>query len=123
MLSHGCPLHGLFAALMALVMQLAVGASVPRLDPVRQIADVAILCHAADDAGGGPAKVPSHLIDCLLCSHCIAAQPQIPPVPAPPYLVPPRVQQVRRAEMPPPSRAPPLRLWAATQPRAPPFFS
>lgn len=118
-----CHLHGLFAALLALVVQLGAGASVPRPDPLRQIADVAILCHGADDTGGAPARLPSHLFDCLLCSHCIAAQPQIPPVPAPPYLVPPRVWQVRRAELPPPSRAPPPRYRTAIQPRAPPVFS
>jgi hypothetical protein len=121
--SHRCHLHGLFAALLALVVQLGLGASVPRLDPLREIADAAILCHGAADTGGTPAKVPSHLIDCLLCSHCIAAQPQIPPVPVPPYLAPPRVQLAWRAELPPPSRAPPSRFWVVTQPRAPPFFS
>src|SRR4051812_18385659 len=86
MLSRRCHLHGLFAVLLALMTQLAAGASVPRLDLTGQVADATTLCHGADDAGGAPAKAPAHPIDCLACSLCIAAHPQVPLVPGLPKL-------------------------------------
>src|SRR5690242_12153100 len=120
MLSRRFHLHGLFAVLLALTMQLVVGAEVPRLDPAVQVADVEALCHGTDDAGGAPAKAPVHPVDCLIHACCIAAHPQLPLVPLPPDLAPPHVRVVQRAELPPRSRAPPARSWSPTQPRAPP---
>jgi hypothetical protein len=123
MLSRRFHLHGLFAVLLALTIQLAAGSGVPRLGPVAQIADVKTLCHITDDAGSAPVRAPAHPIDCLLCPFCIAAHPQILLVPLSPDLMLPRMRVVQRAELPPPSRAPPFRFWSPTQPRAPPFVS
>ncbi|MFL5284463.1 MAG: hypothetical protein ACJ8AW_26595 [Rhodopila sp.] len=116
-------LQGLFAVLLALMVQLIVGASVPRLDPFAQITGVETLCHATDDGGSVPARAPTHPVDCLLCPFCIAAHPQILLVLLPPDLMLPRIRVVQRVELPPPSRAPPFRPWSPTQPRAPPFIS
>src|SRR5690349_17281751 len=120
MLSRRCYLLGLLSALLALMAQLSTGATVPRLDPLAQLVGAETLCHETHDAGGAPAKAPVHPIDCLACSLCCAAQPPIFLLPAPPNLTPPRVVLAERAGLPPPSRAPPFRVWSPAQPRAPP---
>jgi hypothetical protein len=116
-------LCGLFAVLLALAVQLATRADVPRPNPMAQLAGVEILCHGASDAGGAPAKVPVHPGDCLACPFCVAGSPTIPVIPSPPDLALPRVTLAQRPELPPPPRAPPFRLWSPTQPRAPPAVS
>jgi hypothetical protein len=123
MLSRRCYLFGLLSALLALMAQLSAGATVPCLDPVVQLVGAEALCHETHDSGGAPAKAPVHPLNCLACSLCCAAQPPISLLPAPPHLTPPRVVLAERAELPPPSRAPPFRLWSPAQPRAPPSVS
>ena len=119
MLNRRFHLPGLFAVLLALMAQLAAGASVPRIDPLTGAA----LCHAADP-GGTPAKPPSHPPDCPICPLCVALHvasaallPMIDSLP------PPTLAVVGKTALPPPATAPPAPLRPASQPRAPPTFS
>jgi hypothetical protein len=112
-------LSGLFAVLLALMAQLGAGASVPRIDPV---AGVGVLCH---DTGGAPSQVPSHHpADCPVCPLCVALHAPsaaLAAVIAAP--VPRAIGAVVKAELPPPSTAPPAPFRPLSQPRAPPIFS
>jgi hypothetical protein len=117
-------LHGLFAVLLALMAQLGVGATVPRLDPIALITGVASLCHAVDDTGGTPSPGPAHSSDCLVCPLCAALHAPAAPLPSgAPVLTPPAELAERRAELPPPSTAPPSPHRPPSQPRAPPAYS
>lgn len=123
MLSRRFPLHGLFAVLLALMAQLGVGATVPRLDPFLQIAGAQVLCHS-DDPAGTPPVGPAHSSDCLVCPLCIAmhaSQPGL--IAAAADIAPPSFTVARRAELPPPSTAPPSPQRPPAQPRAPPIVS
>jgi hypothetical protein len=119
MLNRRFPLPGLFAVLLALMANLGVGASVPRVDP---IAGLGVLCHPEDS--GSPSKTPYHPADCPLCPLCVAlhAPPAtlVAAVTAPP---PPGIAVVIRSELPPPSTAPPAPHRPPSQPRAPPTVS
>jgi hypothetical protein len=116
--------HGLFAVLLALMAQLGIGASVPRLDAFAQIIGTEILCHPPDKSGSTPAQAPLHPLDCLICPLCAALH-------APPMVLvsdvavhaPHAVVLVLRSELPPPSIAPPSSRRAPSQPRAPPTYS
>jgi hypothetical protein len=113
-------LSGLFAVLLALMAQLGAGAAVPRIDPV---VAAAVLCHT-DDNGNAPTHSPSHLPDCLVCPLCATLHGQQAMLIAEaPRLIPPPVPAVRRAELPPPSTAPPALHRPPSQPRAPPTLS
>lgn len=120
MLNRRFHLRGLFAVLLALMAQLSVGASVPRIDPV---AGVGALCHAEDDAGGRPSKGPLHPADCLMCPFCIALHASFALVPVTDSPLPPAVVVVLKSELPPPATAPPAPGWRPGRPRAPPIFS
>jgi hypothetical protein len=113
-------LSGLFAVLLALMAQLGAGATVPRSDPV---VAAGVLCHTDDD-GTPPADGPAHPADCQLCPLCgpLHSQ-QAVLVSTAPSLTPTTVLAVRRAEMPPPSTAPPALHRPPSQPRAPPTAS
>ncbi len=125
MLNRRLPLHGLLAVLLALVVQLGVGATVPRSDPGAIIAGDEAICHAqANGPGNTPDRPPTHPADCLVCPLCVALHA------ASATLVPPEVALSRttvmvvlRSELPPPSTAPPSRHRPASQPRAPPTIS
>ena len=120
MLSHRFNLHGLFAVLLALMVQLGVSASVPRLDA---IATAGVLCHIEDDTGGTPSNAPSHPADCLICPLCVALHASPVALVAMVNMpVPPDVGDVLKTELPPPSTAPPGQHRPANQPRAPPIF-
>ncbi len=124
MLSRRLNLHGLFAVLLALMAQLGVGATVPRLDPIALVTGAAQLCHVDDDAGGTPNHAPGHPADCLICPLCAALHaPPATLVSGPPELAPPGVAVVIRSELPPPSTAPPAPRRSPSQPRAPPIGS
>jgi hypothetical protein len=117
---HRLPLIGLFAALMALMVHLALGAMVPRMPALAQVLSAQVLCHS-DDGGTAPDQQPNHLLDCLLCPLCIAAHASVVAVlPSPPDLPLIHVMPVRLAGLPPPSRAPPVAWHPPQQPRAPP---
>jgi hypothetical protein len=103
MVNRRVSLHGLLAVLLALMVQLGVGASVPRPDPVALLNGT--ICHADDDAGGAPASPAPHTADCLVCPLCVAVHA-------------PSVALVAASQVSPPApRRPP------SQPRAPPLFS
>jgi hypothetical protein len=106
--------------LLALMAQLGAGATVPQIDPVTA---AGALCHSDDD-GTPPAHGPAHPADCPLCPMCVTlhAQQAIL-VSAAPTLIPPSVLAIRRAELPPPSTAPPALHRPPSQPRAPPIVS
>jgi hypothetical protein len=118
------PLPGLLAVLLALMAQLGVGASVPRVDIFAQIVGAEALCHAADERGGGPSQPPVHPADCLVCPFCVAVRAPSPTLIADVAISASRgTVAVLRPELPPPSTAPPSRRWPPSQPRAPPFYS
>ncbi|HEY0183615.1 MAG TPA: DUF2946 family protein [Rhodopila sp.] len=113
--------YGLFAVLLALMAQLGLGATVPRIDPV---AGIGALCHSGDDSSDAPSQTPAHSTDCLICPLCIAWHAQsVPLIPAGAAPLPPSVTVVREAGLPPPSTAPPAPHRPPSQPRAPPTIS
>jgi hypothetical protein len=117
-------LPGLIAVLFAMMSQLALGASVPRVDPIAALAGLAAICHVNDDAGGAPAKQPIHPADCLVCPLCVVAHmPSAILVSGESDPEPSNVAMVLRHELPPPSTAPPTRSRSPGQPRAPPILS
>jgi hypothetical protein len=119
MFSRRFPLTGMFAVLLALMAQLGMGATVPRVDP---ISGVAPLCHTNND--GTPSHAPAHPTDCLICPLCAAwHSPAAITVSEPPILTPPAVIAILRTALPPPSTAPPAPLRSPSQPRAPPSLS
>jgi hypothetical protein len=106
-------------ALLALVGQLAAGASVPRALAWQSVA-AAPICHTGDDSRDTPAQ--RHSLDCLLCPFCAAMVSPALPLPASgPMLAAPSVVQIDRAALPPPAIGPPSLLRHAGQPRAPPI--
>ncbi len=119
MLTRRFHLSGLFAVLLALMAQIGAGATVPRIDP---IAAAGVLCHT--DEGSAPAPGHGHPADCLVCPLCAALHTQQAMLlSVAPRLTPPSVLAVRRAELPPPSTAPPALPRFPSQPRAPPTAS
>ncbi|HVZ07295.1 DUF2946 family protein [Rhodopila sp.] len=117
---------GLLAALFALTVQLALGAVVPRIDPIKAAWDIgsAPICHGDD--GGSPSTPDSHhhLADCLVCPLCAALHAPAPPLPDVATRLPaPPPELALRPELPPPATAGPLLGWTPNQARAPPVFS
>jgi hypothetical protein len=121
MVARRVPLYGLFAVLLALMVQLGAGIDVPRIDP---LTGLATLCHAAHQTDGAPSRAPSRSADCLLCPLCIAlhAPSALPALDA---AIPLKriVAVVVKAALPPPSTAPPSEPRRPSQPRAPPTVS
>jgi hypothetical protein len=121
MRSRRFQLPGLIAVLLALMAQLGMGASVPRIDP---IAAAGVLCHSEDGGSGGPSKAPAHSSDCLVCPLCVALHASsvalVSDVSTP---MPRDVGVVIKSELPPPSTAPPAPHRPPSQPRAPPTYS
>ena len=116
--------HGLLPVLLALMAQLSIGASVPRLNPLAQILGTEILCHTSDEAGGNSTPSPGHPIDCLVCPLCVAVHaPPATLLASASASVPLTMVVVLRPELPPPSTAPPSSHRPPSQPRAPPTFS
>jgi hypothetical protein len=124
MLHRRFHLPGLFAVLLALMAQLGAGATVPRIDPLALLAGAATICHADNEPGNPPSHTPGHPADCLVCPLCAALHaPAAPLTAAGPSLTPPVLRAERRAELPPPSTAPPATQRPPGQPRAPPVDS
>jgi hypothetical protein len=119
MLKSRFRLSGLLAVLLALMAQLGAGAAVPSIDPV---AVAGVLCHSDDDTP--PAHGPAHSSDCLVCPLCVTLHAQqVVLASAAPEPTPPPALVMRRAELPPPSTAPPAPHRPPSQPRAPPTAS
>lgn len=123
MLNPRVPVRGLVAALLALMVQLALGAAVPNADARTRLtlADAPI-CHT-DDTGGGP--MPAHLPDCLACPLCAAVHASAAVVLIPGSQAVPAawLHPLPRPELPPPATAPPSLDRPPNQPRAPPAHS
>jgi hypothetical protein len=119
MLTGRFHLPGLMAALFALVAHLAVGASIPRMDPLA--AATPVLCHAVDASDGDPAPAPAHSTDCPLCPLCGALHaPPVVLVHTAVFAAPSVISVAIGSELPPPSIAPPGPRRLPAQPRAPP---
>jgi hypothetical protein len=124
MSNHRFHLPGLFAVLLALMVQLGIGASVPRFDVVTQLIGAEILCHPPDKSGDTPSPAPLHPLDCLICPLCVALHaPPMVLVPDVAVVAPSAGVVVLRSELPPPSTAPPSPRRRPSQPRAPPIYS
>jgi len=110
---------GLLAALLALMVQIAIGAAVPQPDPVASVVSAETLCHTDQPADGSDHKIPP--LACLVCPFCVVVHAQAVALPSAPVLRPPSAKGLRvvlpdMAVSPPPASPRP-----PGQPRAPPF--
>jgi Protein of unknown function (DUF2946) len=124
MLNRRVPLRGLLAALFALIVQLALGATVPSAGAQAGMAILeAPICHTDDSGSGGSA--PAHVPDCLVCPLCAGVQASIVGIlPVGVAVVTAAwLPSLARPELPPPAIAPPSIDWPPNQPRAPPAQS
>jgi hypothetical protein len=111
---------GLFFALLAIVAQLTLAATVPA--SAVTLADVTVLCQH-DNTPSAPVAPPHHTPDCLVCFFCHAVPGPVALIATPPILpVPITVRTARMAILPPPT-APPSPQHPPSQPRAPPATS
>lgn len=111
---------GLLGVLLALAVQLGLGASVPHVNPAAALVQVQALCHADTNA---PSPAPAHLPDCLACPLCAALHaPATLLAAAGVEVTAPAIPPVARAERTPPARAPPVRERPPSQSRAPPVL-
>jgi len=118
------PIHigSVFLALLALAVQLAVGATVPQ-PQLAALDRIAAICHAGTTPDEAPPAAPHHTPDCLLCPLCATlAGPSLGLAGSGPVLPPPGVTVIARAALPPPATAPPARQGTTAQPRAPPHI-
>jgi hypothetical protein len=112
---------GFLMVLLALSVQLGLGARVPQIDPLTQ--DLTAICHAAS-GNESDRPVAPHSTDCLLCPLCSLVHQASVWVMEDVVAIPRPVTWVSvRPELPPPSTAPPLPAKVVFQPRAPPVFS
>jgi hypothetical protein len=112
-------LTGILGALLALMVQIAVGATVPQTDPVASVFSAETLCHTDQPSDGSDHKAPP--LACLACPFCVVVHAQAVALPSAPVLRPPSAKRLRvvlpdMAVSPPPSLPRP-----PGQPRAPPL--
>ncbi len=119
-------LAGCWLAAIALAVHMAAASMVPWEDTRFGDADWLIanaICYAGDAASGDhqtPARHPTPKCPvCPLCQAIAHAGPLL--IPPGPILVPPVPVKLRVA-MPPPVRAPPIRMAGAAFPRGPPVL-
>lgn len=110
---------GLLFALLALVVQVASGATVPRVAALAAIADATTFCHLHETSGQGPAK-PHNPADCPICPLCVSLTAPAFAIMADPVLPMPRVIVVAPTVILPPATAPPATVVLAKRPRGPP---
>jgi hypothetical protein len=108
---------GLLLALLALVLQINIGAPPPKT-AADAVLTAAKLCRA-DDNGAPPAAPHTH--DCVLCPLCLTGANATLALPADaPALAPPRIAALHQPGIPPQTAtAPPAARFA--QSRAPPI--
>jgi len=131
MFSRTRPVWGMFAALLALIAQIALGAAAPEAELRLAAANAAVaaldaapICHTDDAGNPAPGQRPSHSNDCLACPLCVVAHAPVVALVVPPVAIPaPPETLADRSELPPPATAPPVFAWTANQPRAPPAVS
>ncbi len=115
---------GVFLALLALVVQLAFGAVVPRPDVVLVLDDAGVICHAGAPSDRTPPAHPHRPPDCQFCPLCMSlATPGIVLPDAGPRPPPSRVAAIERPGLPPPAKAPPAPPLLAARSRGPPVLA
>jgi hypothetical protein len=118
---------GLPLVLLALAVQIAVGAIVlrPQMMELAQLSQTSPICHAggapADQSPAAPHRAP-HGMFCPLCA-AVAMSGHVLSGAQPPLPAPPRTIALGREGMPPPATAPPVAPPAAAQPRGPPLLA
>lgn len=120
MLRRWSALPAVMAMLLALAVQLGLGAIVPRVEPLLQLAATQTLCHP-----GTPGQPqPPHPSECLLCAFCVAVHAPATMLAAATWQKLPALRIARaEAGLPPPARAPPSPFRPPHQPRAPPTLA
>jgi hypothetical protein len=119
MAPHRISASGLLLALLALTMQLAFGAAVPRFEVAAALAGATTICHADETSDSAP-PAPHHPADCPICPLCASLSAAAFALSVPAALPVPRVVAVARAAVLPPSTAPPAIVVLAARPRGPP---
>jgi hypothetical protein len=116
---------GLFFALLALVVQLAFGAVVPRPEIALVLTDAGVICHSPAPSDGTTPPAHHHpMPDCQFCPLCVSlATPGIVLPGAGPKLPPPQVVAFHRPGLPPPATAPPVPALLSARPRGPPVLA
>jgi hypothetical protein len=109
---------GLFATLLALMVQVAMGATVPRPDPAAAVFSAETLCHTETPSDGSHHKPPP--LDCLVCPFCVALHAAAVALPDAPVLRPPGSRTLRPALPVVAVSPPPPPAWRPVQQRAPP---
>jgi len=116
---HRTSASGLLLALLALAMQLAFGAVVPRIEIASTLAGATAICHADETSDQAP-PAPHHPADCPICPLCVSLSGPAFALTAHPALPTPRVVMVAPAVVLPPATAPPSTVVLAARPRGPP---
>jgi hypothetical protein len=116
---HRTSASGLLLALLALTMQLAFGAVVPRFEVASALAGAMAICHADETSDQAP-PAPHHPTDCPICPLCVSLSAAAFALSARAALPAPRVVVVARAAVLPPAIAPPAIVVFAARPRGPP---
>jgi hypothetical protein len=119
------PAPGLCLVLLALMVQLAFGAVVPRPEIALVLDHSGVICHAPAPADGTTPPAHHHpMPDCQFCPLCMSlATPGIVLPGSAPNPPPPRIVAFRRPGLPPPATAPPVPESLAAQPRGPPVLA
>ncbi len=119
------PASGLFLVLLALVVQLAFGAVVPRPDIAMALNETGVICRAASPSDSTtPPAHHHHMPDCQFCPLCVSlATPGIVLPGAAPRPPLPQIVAFRRPGLPPPPTAPPVVALLSAPPRGPPFLT
>lgn len=117
------PVFGLFLALLALGVQLAIGAVVPQPQVGLALDELGVICHAPAAPGETPSPPPHRMPDCVLCPLCaaMAAPPHVLASGAPVVPRPSHVTIIAPTGWLPPATAPPVAPLTTAQPRGPPI--
>jgi hypothetical protein len=116
---HRTSASGLLLALLALAMQLAFGAVIPRIAIASALAGATAICHADETPDEAP-PTPHNPADCPICPLCVALSGPAFALTTHQALPTPRVVVVAPAVVLPPATAPPSTVELAARPRGPP---
>ena len=116
-----CHPLGLFLALFALMTQIALGASVPQVQPA--LAGFGAICHAGGNDGPAPTAPAQHAPDCMACLRCAAIGVPLTALADAPDVPLPSLVFIAPAVVLPPATAPPARKAQQAQPRGPPVLT
>lgn len=111
---------GLLLTMLALVVQLAFGAVVPRPEVALALDEARTICHAPASPDGAPTPSRHPMPDCQFCPLCVSlATPGMVLPGAAPQPPLPQVVAFHRPAVPP-ATAPPVAAVLSAQPRGPP---